>query len=77
MNEPVTKSARRPRSTEEALSELQREMQVREHCYDRWVSEGRLTRIDAVDRLDRLMTAMALLETKLSLEQANSPAPRV
>lgn len=56
--------ARKPRSTEEALSELQREMQVRMRCYDRWIEDGKLTTVDAVDRLDRLETAIHLLESK-------------
>lgn len=55
--------ARKPRSTEEALSELQREMQVRMRCYDRWIEDGKLTTVDAVDRLDRLETAIHLLES--------------
>jgi hypothetical protein len=49
-------------SRAEALSELQREVNVRKRCYDRWVQEGRLTAIDARDRLDRLVAAIHFLE---------------
>lgn len=48
---------------DEALSELQRECNVRKRCYDRWVQEGRLTAVDARDRLDRLIAAIHFLET--------------
>jgi len=46
---------------EEALSELEREKNVRQRCYDRWVQEGRLTAVDARDRLDRLIAAIHFL----------------
>lgn len=59
----VTLRDRKPRSIEEALSELEREKQVRMRCYDRWVEDGKLTSVDAVDRLDRLETAIHALET--------------
>lgn len=48
---------------EEALSELNREVNVRKRCYDRWVQEGRLTGVDARDRLDRLIAAIHFLES--------------
>lgn len=59
----VTLRDRRPRNVEEALSELEREMQVRKRCYDRWVEDGKLSSVDAADRLDRLQTAIHLLQT--------------
>lgn len=49
------------RSLEEAISEVDREIKVRIRCYDRWVSEGKLSRIDAVDRVERLQAALAFL----------------
>jgi len=49
-------------SKDEALSELQRECNVRKRCYDRWVQEGRLTAVDARDRLDRIIAAIHFLE---------------
>ncbi len=50
-------------SKDEALSELQRECNVRKRCYDKWVQEGRLTAVDARDRLDRIVAAIHFLET--------------
>lgn len=46
---------------EEAISEVDREVRLRQRCYDRWVSEGRLSAIDARDRLMRLEAAQAFL----------------
>lgn len=45
------------RSLKEALSEVHRELAVRERCFDRWVSDGKMTDIDAQDRFDRLASA--------------------
>jgi hypothetical protein len=50
---------------EPALGELQRELQVRERCYPRWVEEGKLSRIDAKDRLDRIINAVEFLDLLL------------
>lgn len=53
------------RTLEEAVSEVQREIDVRRRLYDRWVNEGKLSRIDAHDRLERMMTGLKyLLECK-------------
>lgn len=46
------------RSEDEAIAEIQREVEVRKRIYDRWVSEGRLSWVDANDRLSRLLTAL-------------------
>jgi hypothetical protein len=46
------------RDVEESLSELERETQVRMRCFDRWVSEGKMSRTDAVDRLERQLSAV-------------------
>jgi len=56
---------------DEALSELERELQVRERCFPRWVSEGRISRIDARDRLDRQKKAVIILRALLD----NYPPP--
>lgn len=50
------------RSIEEATSEIERECNVRSRCFPRWIGEGRVNRIDAQDRLDRLASALVLLE---------------
>jgi hypothetical protein len=49
------------RSLEEAISEVSRECQVRKRCFPAWIEQGRVGRVDAQDRLDRLATALALL----------------
>lgn len=58
MMDSIVNAPRRPRSIEEALSECEREMAVRCHVYDRWITEGRLNRVDAADRLDRMASAI-------------------
>jgi hypothetical protein len=49
------------RSLEEAHSEVERELNVRSRCFPQWIADGRVNRIDAQDRLDRLATAFQLL----------------
>jgi hypothetical protein len=49
------------RNAEEAVSELEREAQVRKRCFDRWVTDGRLSYTDARDRQERLLSAIGLL----------------
>lgn len=59
------------RSIPEAISELEREAQVRLRCYDRWINEGKVSRVDAWDRLERLLSAinhLRHLETALANE---------
>jgi len=51
----------RPRSLEEATDEVQREFNVRERCFPRWIAEGRVSKTDAQDRLDRLASALEYL----------------
>lgn len=46
------------RSVEEALSEIEREINVRTRCYDRWVTEGRVSLVDAHDRQERMLSAV-------------------
>jgi hypothetical protein len=46
---------------EEALGEVSRERELRDRCYPRWVSEGKLSKIDAKDRLRRIIYAEKLL----------------
>jgi hypothetical protein len=50
-----------PDDIEGALGEVQRELQVRERCYARWVEEGKMSRIDAKDRMERQIIAEKLL----------------
>ena len=58
MMEPRTK-----RPLQEALDEVERELNVRRRCFPRWVAEGRVSRTDAQDRVDRLALAMEALST--------------
>ena len=46
---------------EGALGEVQRELQVRERCYPRWTAEGKMSRIDAKDRMERQIQAEKIL----------------
>ena len=50
-----------PEDIEGALGEVQRELQVRERCYPRWVEEGKMSRIYAKDRMERQIIAEKLL----------------
>jgi hypothetical protein len=52
---------------EMALGELQRERQVRERCYPRWVEEGKVSRIDAKDRLQRQLIAEEIMQVVLDM----------
>jgi hypothetical protein len=58
------------RSLEEAISEVDREIKVRVRCYDRWVSEGKLSSVDARDRVERLQAALAFLQRQAELAAA-------
>jgi hypothetical protein len=44
-------------TVDEALSEIEREIAVRQRCFDRWVADGKLSYVDARDRLRRLISA--------------------
>lgn len=52
---------------EMALGELQRERLVRERCYPRWVEEGKVSRIDAKDRLTRQLLAEEIMQVVLDI----------
>ena len=58
------------RSLDEAISELERELLVRKRCYGQWVKDGKMTRVDAIDRFERHETA---LNTLLDLRGAQDP----
>ena len=50
---------------DEAVGEVQRELLVRTRCYPRWVEEGKLSKIDARDRMDRQNLAVEILQMGL------------
>jgi len=62
------------RTLEEACSEVQREINVRRKCFDRWVAEGRITDTDARDRFERLTSSWHYLKRCLDGEAPADPA---
>jgi hypothetical protein len=46
---------------EEALAELVRELTVRDRCFPRWINEGRISKIDARDRVHRQRKAVEIV----------------
>jgi hypothetical protein len=81
MNEPNSKYALPPircRTLGEALDEVQRELEVRERLYPRWLEQGRITKSDAVDRHHRLATALLVLRAavdNMGSESIPKPPP--
>lgn len=71
MQEENMKVARQ-RPLQEAIDEVERELNVRSRCFPRWITEGRVSRTDAQDRLDRLATAYQAL---CNLAQSPSGTP--
>ena len=49
------------RSLAEAISEVNRELTVRERIFPKWVKEGKMDAIDSQDRFDRLAAARHFL----------------
>lgn len=64
----------RVRNLGEARDELQRELEVRERLYPRWMEQGRITKSDAVDRHHRLATALLVLRAACE-RMGDSAAP--
>lgn len=54
------------RTLGEAIDEVEREFNVRERCFPKWVQDGRLTKTDAKDRLERLGAACYFLRALLA-----------
>ena len=59
------------RSIEEALSEVEREMQVRERMYGKWITDGKISRVDAKDRGERMLAACHYLRLLDKISPAN------
>jgi hypothetical protein len=55
------------RTITEAIDEVHRELCVRKRCFPRWIQDGRVSKTDAQDRIDRLATAFDLLSTLAAL----------
>lgn len=60
------------RGLEEACDEIERELIVRVRCFPRWVSEGRMSKSDAKDRLARMGTALSLLRS-MPIRESSGP----
>jgi hypothetical protein len=54
------------RTLGEAIDEAEREFNVRERCFPKWIQEGRITKTDAKDRLERLGAACYFLRALLA-----------
>ena len=61
------------RGLEEACDELERELIVRVRCFPRWVSEGRMSKSDAKDRLARMGSALSLLRSLPTAATSEAP----
>lgn len=61
------------RSLEEAISEVSRELSVRRRCYTRWIQDGKLSQVEANDRVERLEKALDELERLLLLRATDVP----
>jgi hypothetical protein len=48
-------------SIEQALGEVERELGVRVRCYDKWVAEGKMSKLEAKERKERLTMARDML----------------
>lgn len=49
------------RTSQEALAEVRRELDVRKRCFSRWVDDGKMSEMDAVDRYERMYSALVYL----------------
>lgn len=65
----------KPRDVEECIDELERELLVRIRCYDRWVDDGRISRTDARDRMQRMASAWVHLRLLQSAGTGQAPVP--
>jgi len=63
------------RSLTEARDEVQRELCVRKRCFPRWIEDGRLSRTDAIDRIERLEAALYALNRAMDLAEPTPALP--
>lgn len=52
----------RERELDECIAEMERELGVRHRCFRAWIDSGRLSRVDAAERFERLATALKFLD---------------
>ena len=58
---------------QEAASELRRELNIRRRCYGRWIADGKLDEIEATDRMERMETALGVVERAVLLAACSGP----
>ena len=51
-----------PSTLQAAVDEVSRELNVRRRCFPRWVQDGRVSKTDAQDRINRLASALGFLQ---------------
>jgi hypothetical protein len=67
----------RRRSIQEARDEVERELNVRSRCFPRWIADGKVSHTDAQDRLDRMATALDIIEEMIAAPEAEAETPHV
>jgi hypothetical protein len=60
------------RNITEAIDEVHRELCVRKRCFPRWIRDGRVSKTDAQDRVDRLATAFDLLTSMAAMPDGHA-----
>lgn len=69
----VHPSMSRERSYTECVAELEREIQVRKRCFERWIAEGKIDRCTATDRFERLKGVLQFMAPKPESENGDKP----
>lgn len=72
MDSAVQAAQKMSSSPEEALAEVQRELEVRNRIYNKWVADGKLSYIDARDRYARMQKAFLLLKRTVELATSDN-----
>lgn len=70
MQSAVQEGMKTPVSDMEAWSELERELQVRNRIFDKWVADGKIAWADARDRYARLQRACSIVKRVIDLNDA-------
>lgn len=59
------------RTLDEAIDEINRELAVRRRLFPKWVLDGKISRTDALDRVERMETAIFHLEKLAAIREAS------
>jgi hypothetical protein len=62
------------RTRQEAVAEIEREMNVRFKCFDKWIADGRLAEVDAKDRAERMISAWHYLNDTKAARKMDATA---